>query len=144
MGIEKSRTTPYHPMGNGACERFNKTLLQRLGLLEPEKKANWKEHISTVVWCYNCVPHESTGFFPYFLMYGRHPNLPIDQKYNLINTAITKSYVRDLQIILDAAWGEASRQLKASATHSAKYYNRKVRGATVAVCDLVLVKRVGV
>ena len=39
-GTQKSRTTPYHPMGNGLAERFNSTLINMLGTLEPHQKVD--------------------------------------------------------------------------------------------------------
>ena len=39
--VEKVHTTPYHPMTNGQCERFNSTLCNMLGTLpEKQKKAD--------------------------------------------------------------------------------------------------------
>ena len=35
---DKTGTTPYHPMTNGQCEQFNKTLLNMLGSLSAEDK----------------------------------------------------------------------------------------------------------
>ena len=37
-GMNKSHTTPYHPVGNGSCERFNRTLLGMLIYLDGEQK----------------------------------------------------------------------------------------------------------
>ncbi|KAK3790068.1 hypothetical protein RRG08_038765 [Elysia crispata] len=53
LGVEKSRTTPFHPMGNGSCERMNRTLISVLGTLPDHKKKDWTSHIGMLVLAYN-------------------------------------------------------------------------------------------
>ena len=61
-GVHKSRTTPYHPMGNGMVERFNQTLLKMLGTLEDHQKQDWKSYVAPLVHAYNATRHDSTFF----------------------------------------------------------------------------------
>lgn len=60
-GCRKSHTTPYHPMGNGACERFNQTLLNLLGTLETEKHNRGVDYLPGLVHAYNNTVHGTTG-----------------------------------------------------------------------------------
>lgn len=71
LSIQKSRTTPYHPMGNGQCERFNRTSISMLGTLNPDEKQDWKSFIKPLVQAYKCTKQDSTSFSPYYLMFGR-------------------------------------------------------------------------
>lgn len=77
-GCAKVRTTPYRPQGNGACERFNKTVLSLLGTLSPEDQVRWPDHLPTLLQMYNNTPHETIGLTPHFVMFGRHARLPVE------------------------------------------------------------------
>lgn len=65
LNTKKSHTTIYHPMGNAIPERFNRTLLDMLGTLENTQKHNWKKYVPSLVYAYNCTPHESTNVAPF-------------------------------------------------------------------------------
>ena len=78
FGIEKIRTTPYHPQTNGSAERVHQTLQRMIGKLDPEKRKKWPYHIGSILIAYNATRSMVTGFSPYFLMFGRRPRLPID------------------------------------------------------------------
>jgi transposase InsO family protein len=63
LGITKSRTTPYHPMGNGITESFNRTLLSMLKTLKNCQKSECKSHIKNLVHAYNSTVHDTTYRF---------------------------------------------------------------------------------
>jgi transposase InsO family protein len=145
MGTNKSRTTPYHPMGNGMTERFNRTLLNMLGTMDTNKKQNWKSYVATMVHAYNCTKHESTGQSPYFLMFGRNPNLPIDIAFGLAkkrNKNPQTKYIQNLRSRLVEAYKTAAEQIKKSQEKQKSRYDLKTRGAVIQKGDRVMVKMV--
>ena len=148
LGILKCRTTPYHPMTNGLCERLNQTLIRMLRTLTQDKKANWKSHVASLVHAYNASRHDSTKYSPFYLMFGRHPRLTVDVLFGLWEVEEVdedeSQFVSNLRKQLDYAYNlAAAHQTKAGNTNK-RNYDAKVRGAVPVVGDRVLLKNVGI
>jgi len=145
-GTKKTRTTPYHPQGNGMCERFNSTLLNMLGTLDAEKKQDWKKYVSPLVHAYNATKHESTGFSPSYLMFGRHPRLPVDAVLGIAdseNNRTKTEYVEKMKKRLHFAYDVASRQTENANRRHKDRYDTKVRESLLQPGDRVLIRMVG-
>ena len=144
LGIRKIRTTPYHPQGNGQCERFNQTLIKMIKT--STDPTQWPKQLSALAFAYNNTPHAATGYSPYFLMHGRQQSLPVDLELGVFpgpTLPVSKErYVDMLKRRLVAAF-DAARAQQAKPHHTKKdWYNRKARAAALQVGDLVYVREV--
>ena len=146
-GVLKTRTTPYHPMGNGMVERFNQTLLNMMGTLNEKQKGDWKSFVPSLTHAYNAAVHESTGFSPFYLMFGRHPRLAIDAFLGIGSTEERKShqdYVDRLKDRLQFAYDQAGQEAKRKGRKYKKYYDEGVKTSVLLPGDRVLVRKVGI
>ena len=78
LGIKKTRTSGYHPQGNGLVERFNKTVCSMLSMFVADDQRDWDLFLPKVTFAYNTSVHESTKEMPFTLFMGRMPRLPAD------------------------------------------------------------------
>ena len=76
LGTVKTKTTPYHPRGDGLVERFNRTLLAMLAMFVSREHDNWDDLLPFMMLAYNTTVHTTTGFTPYRLVFGEECNLP--------------------------------------------------------------------
>ena len=144
-GMRKSRTTPYHLMGNGMCESFNQTLLSMLDILSTDAKADWKSHVAPLVQAYNATKHDSVKCSAFSIMFGREPRLLVDVAMGLPQQKETpcKDYAAALQERLKHTYEVAGACADEAVERLQRNYNTKVRAAFVAAGDKVLVKSVG-
>lgn len=147
LGIQKSRTTPYHPQGDPQPERFNRTLLSMLGTLDPGKKQRWSQQIATLVHAYNCTQNDATGYSPYFLMFGREARLPIDVCFQAVldsEEAVTHpKYVDNLRRDLKTAYQLAMEASTKNHQKNKRAYDLTLRHQALEKGDRVLVRALG-
>ena len=70
-------------------------------ILTANQKHRWPEYLCELVSAYNTTPHLTTGYSPFYLMFGRDPTLPIDMYYG---------FERDEPHTKEIAWVTAHQQ----------------------------------
>uniref|UniRef100_A0A096LXU6 Integrase catalytic domain-containing protein n=1 Tax=Poecilia formosa TaxID=48698 RepID=A0A096LXU6_POEFO len=133
-GVSKSRTTPYHPAGNGRVERMNQTLLNMLRSLEVEKQSRWPEHLPELLHAYNNVIHSATGFAPSYLMFGRHLRLPVDLSLGVLDTQPRRDlqgWVLEHHQKLSHAYEVARNKMSSAANNEKRCYDKKAKASAL-------------
>ena len=144
LGLEKSHTTAYHPMGNGMTEKFSQMLIRMLRTLEGEKNVNWKAHVAPLVHAYNASRRGSTKFSPFYLMFSRKPRLAIDlllggDEVKAVGQSYSK-FVESLRKNLQAAYKVAMQGAEKAREVQKRHFDLRARAGTIEVGDRVLVR----
>uniref|UniRef100_A0AAQ5XM32 Gypsy retrotransposon integrase-like protein 1 n=1 Tax=Amphiprion ocellaris TaxID=80972 RepID=A0AAQ5XM32_AMPOC len=142
-GTQKTRTTPWHPAGNGQCKRFNRTLHDLLRTLPLEKKQNWSKYLPQVTFAYNTTVHQSTGESPHFLMFGQEPYLPVDfllGRVPEVSEGRVEDWVQEHRKRLQVAFDGAQQRLKAAAAHRKERHDVGVNATDLKEQQLIYIR----
>ena len=96
----------------------------------------WKEFLPTIEMVVNSLPNRSTGYSPFYLMYGYHPVLPVELLKGDESTKIEtlSKYLERTQEV----WRHAPAQMEKAVAIQKSYYDKKHWDVQFTVGDLVL------
>ena len=138
--IEKTRTTPYHPQGNGPVESFNRVIADTLSKYCAEKPQEWDVYLPYITFVYNTTVHRTIGATPYSMIFGREAQYPIDlfvPKPPGDPRLKLGEHAEELNERLYEIHTEAQMTMGTEQRRQREYFNGKVHGQPVKEGDLV-------
>ena len=146
-GVKQCKYSPYHPMSNGLVERENSTLKHMLQTLVQDHQKIWDKYLPYLMFACREAVHESTGFSPFELVFGRQVRGPLhiikemwESPNN--NSALPDNvimYMQRLQNQLHDTIKLANENLAKSQLSKKIWYDRKARAREYTVGQQVLV-----
>ena len=139
LHIRKTRTTPYHPQCDGLVERFNRTLLNMLSTSLKDYQLTWEAHIRPVCMAYSTSVQATTGYTPFFLMFGRQATIPADVMYgtNSSEEVSPNEYAANLRSRLCAAYDHVRDHINTAQARQKEFYDQRVHGKPHSIGDQV-------
>lgn len=130
-------TTSYHPQTNGLTERLNRTLTDMLAKYVSSDHSDWDIALPYVTFAYNSSRHDTAGYSPFFLLFGREPTLPLDTTIPL-PAAPTSQYALDAISRAAHARETARARLLTSQANQRRRYDQRHRDVHFSPGSLVL------
>ena len=125
---------------------FNGTLKTTLRGLCTEKPRQLNRYIDALLFAYREASHESTGFSPFELIYGRTLRGPMRILRHLwtregddVDVRMSYQYVTELRERLEDTLRIAREELQKAQRHQKRYYDLKARHCELSVGDKALV-----
>ena len=141
-GVNKSRTTPYHPEGNAQVERYNQTIATMLSVLSTDYR-DWDLKIPLAVSGYNGTIHATTSFTPNKLWFGRELYVQADRELPenpLTGRTTREKYVQRLEMDMRIAYEVARNVIGRNMKVQKRYHDRNAHLNAYKVGDAVLKK----
>ena len=146
LSIKRLVSSPYHPICNGLCEKFNGVLKKMLKRLCEKKPKDWDRYIDAALFAYREAPQESTGFSSFELLYGRTVRGPVQILKELWTEEVASpevrtsyQYVVDLRERIEEGVAQAHNALEQAQGRYKRYYDKKARSRKFKVGDEVLI-----
>jgi hypothetical protein len=117
--------SPYHAQTNSCAEQFNSTILKALRIY-CTKETDWPQYITPILYSYRASIVTSTGFSPYFVLYGKHMRMPIDTSIinDIVTTPDVDTFVRELLPKIEVTREVAKENTRDCHDVSKFYYDR--------------------
>ena len=147
LGIRLDLAFVAHPQSNGQVERANGLILAGIKprLEEPLRRAAgaWADELDSVLWSLRTTPNRSTGFTPFFLVYGSEAVIPSDIIHDSPRVFAydeeTADEARQLSVdLIEEARNLADQRSTIYQQKLRRYHSRRVRNRSFMVGDLVL------
>ena len=100
---------------------------------------DWEDNLRQLCYVYNTNVHSSTGYTPFFLMFGRQARLPVDLAFQLPQNqpVCHNQYARHLQNTLRDSYKKVREQLGHNLQIQKEIYDRKAHGSSYSKGDIV-------
>ncbi|CDH56331.1 predicted protein [Lichtheimia corymbifera JMRC:FSU:9682] len=149
LKVKHKLTSAFHPRTNAKAERTNGIIKQMIRKYVHGRIHKWDDFIQPAIFACRIRKHRTTGFSPYYLVYGQEPKLPGDElpPFLLTSTSdtdttaeiIAKGRVPEVKELRKARL-LAEKRLNDNAARDKQRWDSLMKPQVFAIGDFVLLR----